>query len=85
MVVMLGALAPDAVRVQLYAEPVDGLPGECREMKPAQSLAGTSGGYVFTAQIATPRPASHYTPRVVPWHPAARIPAELPLICWYPR
>ena len=83
--VMLGALAPDAVRVQLYAEPVDGLPGECREMKPAQSLAGTSGGYVFAAQIATPRPASHYTPRVVPWHPAARIPAELPLICWYPR
>ncbi len=83
--VMLGALPPGSVRVQLYAEPMDGHPGECHAMAAAGPLPGTAGGYVFEARVPAVRPAGHYTPRVVPWHPAARVPAELPLVRWYPR
>jgi starch phosphorylase len=28
------------------------------------------------------RPSWHFTPRVVPFHPEARVPIELPLIAW---
>jgi glycogen phosphorylase len=80
--VALGRLQPDEVRVELYAdadgdEPVTLAPLCCQGPVPGRFAA-----FRFTATIATRRPASHFTPRVVPHHPHARLPLELPLIRW---
>jgi glycogen phosphorylase len=80
--VALGRLQPDEVRVELCAdadgdEPVARVPMCCEGPAPGRLAA-----FRFTATVATRRPAAHFTPRVVPHHPHARVPLELPLICW---
>jgi len=80
--VFLGGLDPEAVRVELYAEPVgDGAP-EVHPMTRGAPLAGTVGGHLYAATLAAERPAEGYTARVVPHHPEARVPLEAPLIRW---
>jgi starch phosphorylase len=77
----LGALDPCMVRVELYADPTDGDPGICIPMKPASSNEGV-GEVLYTAFVSTTRPASHFTPRIVPFHPHAYVPAEVSSIYW---
>jgi glycogen phosphorylase len=80
--VVLGALDPDAVRVELYADGADGQPAERVEMTRARALDGMAGGFAFRATVASRRPASDFTPRVLPYHPDASIPLEAPWIRW---
>jgi len=81
--VYLGDLPPEWLRVELYAEPrqADGEP-ERIAMERQAPLAGAAGGYLYHARVDTQRPADHYTPRIVPYHPAARPPLEMPAILW---
>jgi starch phosphorylase len=75
----LGELDPAAVHVELYADGVDGEP----EMHvPLARADGSDGEIALAATVATKRPASDFTPRVVPRHPAATLPMELPLVGW---
>jgi len=39
--------------------------------------------YTFTASVPADRPATDFTPRLVPFHPAASIPLEANQILWY--
>jgi starch phosphorylase len=81
--VYLGGLSPDAVRVELYADPLnDEFPFRL-EMARTGSLAGPVAGYVYHASVSAGRPASHYTPRVIPYHPATRVPLENARILWF--
>jgi starch phosphorylase len=41
-----------------------------------QLLSGAASGYLYVGQVPADRPARDYTPRVVPAHPDAVIPAE---------
>ena len=41
-----------------------------------------AGARVFECTIAASLPASDFTPRVVPFHPDAVLPLELPLVAW---
>ena len=66
--------------VQLYAQSADGRPAECHDMTSDHPLPGTSGGYLYVGRVPGTRPAGHYTPRVVPSHADARIPAEATFI-----
>jgi starch phosphorylase len=79
--VFLGAIEAHAVRVELYAG-ADGR--EAAVVRPMAPLAPPdgSGAVVYRTSIDTTRPASHFTPRVVPYHRHARLPIELPLIAW---
>jgi glycogen phosphorylase len=80
--VALGRLQPDEVSVELYADAEGDEPAvlfACRCEGPAQ---GRVGAFRFHATFATQRAAAHFTPRVVPHHPDARLPLELPLIRW---
>ena len=77
--VYLGALDPAAVRVELYAD-VAGGPPERHVMARGAKLEGN--GYRFDASVAASRPAGHYTPRLVPFHPAASVPLEASAIRW---
>jgi starch phosphorylase len=80
--VFLDAIAPDAVRVELYAD-ADAGDGPVHEpMIPVEAVGGVHNAFLYRATVQTARPAWHFTPRVVPFHTDARIPIEMPLITW---
>jgi len=81
--VYLDDLTPDAVAVELYAEPLDGEGPERWPMNRAGELPGAMQGYLYQVEIPARRPAQDYTPRLVPHHPEARIPLEASWIRWY--
>ena len=78
----LNGIPPERVRVELYADAdADGAPF-VREMMPGEPLAGSPGASIYRTTVETARPPWHFTPRVVPFHPGAHLPIELPLIAW---
>jgi starch phosphorylase len=78
--VYLQNLDPSAVRVELYADGVDG-PAR-REMLRVRPVEGADGGYVYGASAPATRPAADYTPRVIPDHAGVAVPLEAPQILW---
>jgi starch phosphorylase len=80
--VYLGELAPEAVRVELYADPVDGNGCMRYDMHRDRQLVGALHGYVYSAQVPASRPASDYTARIVPHHPDVNVPMEAAHILW---
>ncbi len=78
--VFLDELDPDAVQVELYA---DGTNAAVRQaMKRERQLVGSVNGYVYTASVSADRPASDYTPRVVPHYAGVGVPLEAGPILW---
>jgi starch phosphorylase len=77
-----GNLDPNSVRVELYANGVNGGEPERQGMECVRPLAGASGGYVYGVQVPATRPASDYTARVVPQHEGVAVPLEAALILW---
>ena len=80
--VYLGEIAADAVRVELYADPEGTEPPSIHDMLRDESKPDAGKALLYRATIKTARPFWHFTPRVVPYHPDARVPIELPLIAW---
>lgn len=81
--VYLGGVQPEAVEVQLYAEPLaSGEQPLCIALASRAKIEGALNGYVYWAEVETDRPPADFTPRVVPYHPAARVPTENPRILW---
>ncbi|MCL5023618.1 MAG: alpha-glucan family phosphorylase [Nitrospirae bacterium] len=80
--VYLNGLDPDAVRVELYAEGINGEEPVVRELTRGQQLVGAENGYVFSTRVAADRPATDYTPRVRPYHPDVVVPLEASQILW---
>ena len=81
--VYLGEIPPESVQVQLYAEPVEGDVAVPHVMECRADIPGSTHGYVYHCPIVTARPASDFTPRIIAWHPEARVPAEANLILWF--
>ncbi|HEY0339682.1 MAG TPA: hypothetical protein VGC34_02650, partial [Steroidobacteraceae bacterium] len=77
--VYLNGLAPESVRVELFAS---GEPPVRVEMKPLQPLVGTGHAWAYGAQVAASRPARDYTARVVSNHAGVAVPLEAPYILW---
>ena len=77
--VYLNGLAPEAVRVELYAS---GEPPVRQEMRPLQQLVGTGHAWAYGAQVPANRPARDYTARVVASHTGVAVPLEAPYILW---
>jgi starch phosphorylase len=78
----LGGIGRDDVRVELYADPEQAGEAFVCPMTPAEAVPGGPNAAVYRTTIDTGRPPEHFTARVVPHHPAARLPIELPLIAW---
>ncbi len=80
----LGGLDPDGVRVELYAE---GGPGDepARVVLPRAAPGGHDGRPLYVGSVPASRPASDFTPRLVPHRAGASIPLEAPLILWDDR
>jgi starch phosphorylase len=81
--VYLDELDAEAVRVELFADAADGGRPEIVEMKRGEPLVGTSNAHRYTASVPADRPASEFTPRMVPCHPLASVPLECARILWY--
>jgi starch phosphorylase len=79
--VYLGSLDPSSVRVELYANGVNGGEPERQKMKRGQPLT-EENGYVYSAQVPATRPAADYTARVIPYRSGVSVPLESALILW---
>jgi starch phosphorylase len=77
--VYLNGLAPDAVRVELFAS---GQPPVRVEMKPVQQLVGTGTAWAYGGQVSADRQAGDYTVRVVPKYEGVAVPLEAGYILW---
>jgi starch phosphorylase len=78
----LDGLAPDVLRVELYANGLDGGPPERVAMQRVRQLVGAASGYAYALQLPASRPASDYTLRVIPAHAVACVPLENEHILW---
>jgi starch phosphorylase len=78
----LGELDPASVRVELYADPWEGQGAVCEPMTRGKPLTGAVQGYLYGGHVPATRPADHFTPRIIPIHPAARVPLEASQILW---
>jgi starch phosphorylase len=80
--VFLGEIAPDWVRVELFADEKASSPAEVVQLHREQRIPGAAHGYVYAGDVSGARRAEDYTLRIVPYHEAAFIPSEFPLIAW---
>ncbi len=78
----LDNLDPEAVEIQLYADPLPGGAAECYRLAQGEPLVGAAKGWTYAAQVKTNRPAGDFTARIVPRHPDAAIPLEAAEILW---
>jgi len=79
--VYLNGLDPNTVRVELYADGVNGGDPVRQEMMHEQEPADANG-YIYSAQVPSIRPATDYTPRVIPRCDGVAVPLEAAQILW---
>jgi starch phosphorylase len=80
--VYLGGMPEDAVAMQIYADPAGGDDCIVVPMERGAQLPGAVNAYVYTCRVASWRPATDFTPRMIPHHPKVRWPLEFPLVQW---
>ena len=79
--VYLGSLDPNMVRVELYAEGVNGGAPVRQEMIPDAQCVEISDT-TYQAQVPATRPAADYTARIIPRGDGVAVPLEAALILW---
>jgi len=78
----LNGLSPNAVRVELYADGIDGAPPVRQEMKRISQQAGVTTVQVYGANVPSARPAADYTARLMPRFKGLAIPLEAANVLW---
>ncbi len=79
--VYLGGLDPDSVRVEIYAEGLDGGEATRLEMTRGTRLSDTHG-FIYQGQAPADRPVAEYTIRAIPRIPGLAVPLEVNRILW---
>jgi starch phosphorylase len=79
--VYLSGLDPNSVRVELYADGVNGGEPMRQEMKRVRQLVGAKGT-IYSTQVPTTRPATDFTARVIPHCSGVAVPLEAAQILW---
>jgi starch phosphorylase len=80
--IFLNDLDPNAVRVELYVDGINGGDPVRQEMKCARPLLDASRRRVYHATVPTTRPARDYTARVIPQRSGVAVPLESARILW---
>lgn len=80
--VNLDDLDPEVVRVELYADGINGATLERVEMKRVRQLVGATNGYAYSAELPAARPASDYTARLIAQYEGIAVPLEDAHILW---
>jgi glycogen phosphorylase len=80
--VFFGELCPNTASVELYAE--TGTDGDTfrQKMEVARQPNAPNNPILYSAKVPANRPASDYTPRVIPCRLKASVPLEAPYILW---
>jgi len=81
--VYLDGLDPEAVQVQLYAEPQNDGEPEIRPMIQEEEFSKPEREHLYSVRIPARRPAIDYTPRIIPAFDGALVPIEANRILWY--
>jgi len=79
--VFFRGLDPNNVRVEVYADGVNGGEPVRQEMMRARQLADANGT-IYSAQVTTTRPATDFTARVIPQCSGVAVPLEAAQILW---
>ncbi|MEO8766936.1 MAG: alpha-glucan family phosphorylase, partial [Nitrosospira sp.] len=82
MQMYLDDLDPEAVRVELYADGVNGGAPERVKMKRMRQPAGATNGSAYRAELPAARPASDYTARLIAQYDGMTVPLEDAHILW---
>jgi starch phosphorylase len=80
--IFLNGLDCRSVRVELYANGINGGDPVRMEMQCAKPMPDKSSGCVFRATVTTTRSASDYTVRMIPQREGIAVPLEFPRILW---
>jgi starch phosphorylase len=80
--VCLQGLDPKTVRVELYADGINGNSPVRQAMTLLHSLADESGSYIYSATMSATRPSLDYTARMLPHYDGVAIPLEDARILW---
>ncbi len=83
--IFMGEISPASVHIELFADAREDKPPEVILLHQEQAIPGTANGYIYAGDVAATRSSEDYTVRIVPYHPDAYIPSELPLIAWQQR
>ncbi len=75
-------IEPDKVQVELFANGLNGEGPIITKMERGEKSEGTVNGYHYSASVNSSRPATDYTPRVIPHLPGLSVPLETALILW---
>ncbi|MFI4891579.1 MAG: alpha-glucan family phosphorylase [Steroidobacterales bacterium] len=80
--VFLGNLDPLAVRVELYADGIEGADPVREEMQMVRPASDASSAHTYRATVPAVRPAGDYTARVMPRRAGVAVPLECARILW---
>jgi starch phosphorylase len=80
--VYLNSLDQNAVKVELYANGLNGSGSMRQEMTYVRQLQGAVSVYVYSARVPATRPTTDYTARVIPHCSGVVVPLEAPRILW---
>ncbi len=79
----MGEIAPDSIRVELYADPVGNEDPVRIVMSRDGAIAGALNSHRYLADAPSTRPIEHYTPRAIPVHTEVMVPLEESHIRWF--
>ncbi len=79
--VSLAGLDPTTVKIELYADGVNGGRPERWAMTNVQ-ISNKTNTYIYRADVPATRPANDYTARIIPHHDGVAIPLENARILW---
>ena len=80
--VCLNHFDPNAMRVELYADAINGGEPVRQEMTRVAQLAGEASTYTYRVQVAATRPVTDYTARAIPYCDGVAVPLEAARIQW---
>jgi starch phosphorylase len=80
--VYLDDLNRNDVKIELFADSINGHDLVREEMNYSHALDGAINIFVYSAFVSALRPASDYTPRIIPAFPDVNIPLEISNILW---
>jgi starch phosphorylase len=80
--VCLNDFDPNAMRVELYADAVNGGEPVRQAMTRVRRLAGAASAYAYRVEVAATRPITDYTARAIPNCDGVAVPLEAAQIQW---
>jgi starch phosphorylase len=80
--VYLNGIDPKLIRVELFANGINGTGPVIQEMQCDSNAESKENGHIFNAQVSAARPATDYSARVIPHYEGVSVPLEAVQIMW---